>query len=32
MIANHWAATNELAARLGLDDKVRESLYQTFER
>jgi HD-GYP domain-containing protein (c-di-GMP phosphodiesterase class II) len=32
MIANHWAATNELAARLGLDDKVRDSLYQTFER
>jgi len=32
MIANHWAATNELAAQLGLDDKVRESLYQTFER
>jgi HD-GYP domain-containing protein (c-di-GMP phosphodiesterase class II) len=32
MIANHWLATNELAARLGLGDKVRQSLYQTFER
>jgi HD-GYP domain-containing protein (c-di-GMP phosphodiesterase class II) len=32
MIENHWLATNELAAQLGLDEKVRESLYQTFER
>jgi HD-GYP domain-containing protein (c-di-GMP phosphodiesterase class II) len=32
MIENHWLATNELAARLGLGQKVRESLYQTFER
>jgi HD-GYP domain-containing protein (c-di-GMP phosphodiesterase class II)/DNA-binding CsgD family transcriptional regulator len=32
MIQNHWLATNELAARLGLGEKVRESLYQTFER
>jgi HD-GYP domain-containing protein (c-di-GMP phosphodiesterase class II) len=32
MIENHWLATNELAARLGLGKKVRESLYQTFER
>ena len=32
MIENHWLATNELAARLGLGDEVRESLYQTFER
>ena len=32
MIENHWLATNELAARLGLGEKVRESLYQTFER
>ena len=32
MIENHWLATNELAAQLGSDEKVRESLYQTFER
>jgi HD-GYP domain-containing protein (c-di-GMP phosphodiesterase class II) len=32
MIENHWLATNELASQLGLDEKVRESLYQTFER
>jgi HD-GYP domain-containing protein (c-di-GMP phosphodiesterase class II) len=32
MIENHWLATNELAARLELGEKVRESLYQTFER
>jgi HD-GYP domain-containing protein (c-di-GMP phosphodiesterase class II) len=32
MVENHWAATNELAAGLGLDEDVRESLYQTFER
>jgi HD-GYP domain-containing protein (c-di-GMP phosphodiesterase class II)/DNA-binding CsgD family transcriptional regulator len=32
MIENHWLATNELANQLGLDEKVRESLYQTFER
>jgi HD-GYP domain-containing protein (c-di-GMP phosphodiesterase class II)/DNA-binding CsgD family transcriptional regulator len=32
MIENHWLATNELADRLGLGEKVRESLYQTFER
>src|SRR5829696_3646064 len=32
MIKNHWLATNELAGQLGLDRKVRESLYQTFER
>ena len=32
MIKNHWLATNELAGQLGLDQKVRESLYQTFER
>ena len=32
MIENHWRATNELAARLGLSEQVRESLYQTFER
>lgn len=32
MIANHWLATNELAARLGLAPDVRQALYQTFER
>ena len=32
MIENHWRATNELAARLGLSKQVRESVYQTFER
>ncbi|MGZ4299301.1 MAG: HD domain-containing phosphohydrolase [Solirubrobacteraceae bacterium] len=32
MVENHWAATNELAARLDLGDEVRDSLYQTFER
>src|SRR3954453_279073 len=32
MIENHWLATNALAAQLGLDEKVRQSLYQTFER
>ena len=32
MIENHWRATNELAARLGLSEQVRESVYQTFER
>ena len=32
MIENHWLATNELAAALGLGAEVRESLYQTFER
>ena len=32
MIENHWLATNELAARLGLGADVREGLYQTFER
>ena len=32
MIENHWLATNELAAQLGLGREVCESLYQTFER
>jgi HD-GYP domain-containing protein (c-di-GMP phosphodiesterase class II) len=32
MIENHWLATNELASQLGLDEEVRASLYQTFER
>ena len=31
-IENHWRATNELAAALGLGQEVRDSLYQTFER
>jgi HD-GYP domain-containing protein (c-di-GMP phosphodiesterase class II) len=31
-IENHWLATNELAAALGLDRQVRDALYQTFER
>ena len=32
MIENHWLATNELAAALGLGADVRDGLYQTFER
>jgi HD-GYP domain-containing protein (c-di-GMP phosphodiesterase class II) len=32
MLENHYLATDELAARLGLGDDVRESLKQTFER
>ena len=32
MVENHWAATNELAAGLGLSPQVRDGLYQTFER
>ena len=32
MIENHWLATNELAAALGLGPEVRDGLYQTFER
>ena len=31
-IENHWRATNELAASLGLGRDVRDGLYQTFER
>jgi putative nucleotidyltransferase with HDIG domain len=31
-IENHWRATNELAAALGLGTDVRDGLYQTFER
>jgi HD-GYP domain-containing protein (c-di-GMP phosphodiesterase class II)/DNA-binding CsgD family transcriptional regulator len=31
-IENHWLATNELAAALGLGRDVRDGLYQTFER
>jgi HD-GYP domain-containing protein (c-di-GMP phosphodiesterase class II)/DNA-binding CsgD family transcriptional regulator len=32
MLENHWLATNQLAAALGLGEEVREGLYQTFER
>src|SRR5215207_5225384 len=32
MLENHWLATNELAAGLGLPREVCRSLYQTFER
>ena len=32
MIENHWVATNELAAALGLGEDVRGAVYQTFER
>jgi HD-GYP domain-containing protein (c-di-GMP phosphodiesterase class II)/DNA-binding CsgD family transcriptional regulator len=31
-IENHWRATNDLAVALGLSQKVRDGLYQTFER
>src|SRR4051794_26345738 len=31
-IENHWLATNELAAALGLNEQVREAVSQTFER
>jgi HD-GYP domain-containing protein (c-di-GMP phosphodiesterase class II) len=32
MLENHYLATDEMAARLGLGDDVRASLQQTFER
>jgi putative nucleotidyltransferase with HDIG domain len=32
MLANHWYAVDDLAGRLGLDQEVRDSLAQTFER
>jgi HD-GYP domain-containing protein (c-di-GMP phosphodiesterase class II) len=32
MLENHYLATDEMAARLGLGDDVRASLKQTFER
>jgi HD-GYP domain-containing protein (c-di-GMP phosphodiesterase class II) len=32
MLTNHYLATDELAARLGLDRAVRDCLAQTFER
>lgn len=31
-IENHWLATNELAAALGLGREVRDAVHQTFER
>jgi HD-GYP domain-containing protein (c-di-GMP phosphodiesterase class II) len=31
-IENHWLATNELAAALGLGPEVRDAVHQTFER
>ena len=32
MLDNHWTAADELAARLGLAQRVRDSVEQTFER
>ncbi len=32
MLDNHWIAADELAARLGLAQRVRDSVEQTFER
>jgi HD-GYP domain-containing protein (c-di-GMP phosphodiesterase class II) len=32
MLENHWLAADELAARLGLSQRVRDSVEQTFER
>jgi HD-GYP domain-containing protein (c-di-GMP phosphodiesterase class II) len=32
MLANHWYATDDLAARLRLGDAVRQGIYQTYER
>jgi HD-GYP domain-containing protein (c-di-GMP phosphodiesterase class II) len=32
MLHNHWLAADELAGRLGLDQRVRDSVEQTFER
>jgi HD-GYP domain-containing protein (c-di-GMP phosphodiesterase class II) len=32
MLDNHWTAADNLAARLGLDQRVRDSIEQTFER
>ncbi|HEY2552982.1 MAG TPA: HD domain-containing phosphohydrolase [Streptosporangiaceae bacterium] len=32
MLHNHWQAADQLAARLGLDQRVRDSVEQTFER
>src|SRR5262249_47768354 len=32
MLHNHWLAADDLAARLGLAQRVRDSVEQTFER
>src|SRR5262245_51356077 len=32
MLDNHWTAADELAARLGMAQRVRDSVEQTFER
>ena len=32
MFDNHWRAADVLIERLGLDDRVRDSVAQTFER
>ena len=32
MLANHWRAADALAARLGLSQRIRDSVEQTFER
>jgi HD-GYP domain-containing protein (c-di-GMP phosphodiesterase class II) len=32
MLENHWLAADNLAARLGLNQRVRDSVEQTFER
>ena len=32
MLENHWLAADDLAARLGLAQRVRDSVEQTFER
>src|SRR5689334_2837003 len=32
MLENHWLAADDLAARLGLSQRVRDSVEQTFER
>ncbi len=32
MLENHWLAADDLAARLGLNQQVRDSVEQTFER
>jgi HD-GYP domain-containing protein (c-di-GMP phosphodiesterase class II) len=32
MLENHWLAADELAARLGLSQRIRDSVEQTFER
>ena len=32
MLDNHWTAADRLAAQLGLDQRIRDSVEQTFER